>query len=114
MLGDIEQNGVDLRDSGIQRAADHAEAKNPGWQTQAFDFIIEYAKKHQSFAVEDVRLAAVGKVPTPPSLRAWGHVVRKAAKAGAIRQIGIIQVKNPLAHRANAALWVSNIYERAA
>jgi hypothetical protein len=56
-----------------------------------------------------VRMEAKGIVPDPPSLRTWGAVLLTGARKGWIKRVGYIQVENPKAHKANAALWESLI-----
>ncbi len=102
-------SGRTLRDQGIQRALNHANQAKKNWQEMAFRFLVEYARQHDEFSGEEVREASRGSVPEPPSLRAWGWPLIRAAKEGIIEQIGYVQVKNPAAHRANAALWRSKI-----
>ena len=104
-------DGRELRDQGMKRAVDHAELVYPDWKDQALAFLRGYAEMNKIFAAEDVRRASDGFVPEPPHLRAWGAVIVLARKKGWIRQSGFIQVSNPRAHSANAALWTSNIYE---
>jgi len=103
--------GRDLRDAGISQAAQHAEKHVTGWRERAMAFCKDYARRHGNFSCEDMRQAARGIVPEPPHLRAWGSVMVEAAKQGIIYQAGYIQVANPAAHRANAALWRSKIFK---
>jgi hypothetical protein len=91
--------------AGIQKAIDHANAVNKDWQTKAFDFLTEYIKTNRIFMVEDVRFASQSIIPSPPSQRAWGAVIRKAVKDGLIEQNGYQKVKNVNAHSTPAAVW---------
>jgi hypothetical protein len=102
------------RDGGIQRAVDHANYTNDGWSDAAYSFFLSYITRHQSFMTEEVRAASYGIVPEPPSLRAWGAVIVRAAREGLIRRIGYQQVKNANAHMTPAALWgvIKNYSER--
>jgi hypothetical protein len=101
--------GMDLRNRGIKRAVEHAEDIHDEWQAKALDFLYIYAKKHDKFSGEMVRQEAKGVVSDPPSLRAWGAILLQGARRGWISQVGYVQVNNPKAHRANAALWESNL-----
>ena len=102
-----QPTGAQLRDAGIKQALDHAEEVTPEWPELAYKFLCDYIRKHPGeFMTEDVRQAAAGIVPEPPSLRAWGGVIVKAAKSGLIVRAGYGQVTNVNAHRANASVWV--------
>ncbi len=89
----------------IQAAADHANAVHPGWSEQAYGFLKEYIKTNRSFMTEDVRYASQGIVPIPPHLRAWGSVIKKAAKECLIKHARYEQVKTASSHRAMASVW---------
>jgi hypothetical protein len=102
-------SAIELRDRGIQQAVEHAEEITPNWKELALSFLETYAHSHFNFAGEDIRAAAEGIVPTPPSLRAWGSVIKTAAMRGWIIQIGFHKCDNPKAHRANAARWQSRL-----
>ena len=103
-------DGRDLRDKGIKKAVEHAEDVSDGWSVQAIAFLEEYIRDHRQFSGEQVREEARGRIPEPPSLRAWGGVLLAGSKRGWIKQVGYIHVENPRAHRANAALWESRLF----
>ncbi len=101
-----------LRDKGIKRAVQHAEDIHNDWQRTALDFLYLYAKNHERFSGEMVRMEAKGIVPDAPSARTWGAVMLNGARKGWIRQARdrdgepkTVKVDNPKAHKANAALW---------
>jgi hypothetical protein len=100
-------DGADLRDKGIARAVQHAEEIHEKWQAKALDFLYIFARNHDRFSGEMVRVESKGVVPDPPSLRAWGSVLLSGSKRGWIKQIDYIKVVNPKAHRTPAALWES-------
>ena len=94
------------RDKGIQKAVDHADRVHKEWSEKAYEFLRIFLRHNRNgFMVEDVRNASKGVVPEPPSKRAWGWVIKRAAASGLVRKIGIQSVKNVNAHRANAAVW---------
>ena len=104
--------GAELRDAGIQQAVDHAEQVEPGWSDLAYQFVLEFVNEYaprmgiEEFLTEDVRAWAHNEgLSRPPSARAWGGVIRRAAIAKRIRSNGTRQVKNPNAHCANATVW---------
>ena len=79
------------------------------WSDRAYVFLLDYIKSrdfyNREFMTEDVRVASESELPAPPDKRAWGGIVRRAAKAGLIERIGYSHVKNFKAHRTPAAVW---------
>ena len=104
-----QPTGAQLRDAGIKQAVDHANDVHESWSDQAYRFLLVYVCEHsEPFLCEDVRAAAEGIVPEPPSKRAWGGSVTRASNAGLITCIGTKKVKNPQAHCTKANLWQRN------
>ena len=99
------KTGAELKEIGIQQALDFADEKVPKWSETAYNFALGYISKVPVFMVEEMRQEAEGFVPDPPSKRAWGGIVRKLKNKKLIEHNGYRQVKNPLAHMANATLW---------
>lgn len=97
--------GAELRDKGISNAIGHAEFKSPGWNEQAYQFLIKYIKTVDEFMTEDLREAAKGSVEEPPSLRAWGGVIVRAVKEKLITRKEFRNVKNAKAHSTPASVW---------
>jgi len=97
--------GSELRDEGIKQAIEHANSKTEGWAEKAYNFLLLFIKCNPEFLTEDVRRCSTGIVPEPPSRRAWGGIVVRAAKNGIIESIGYRPVRNPKAHRTPATLW---------
>jgi hypothetical protein len=97
------------RDEAVQRAGDHAEAVNPGWNEMAFQFLKSYILIHQgSFTTEDVRsYAAMADFPLPPDSRAWGGIMTRARLAGMIRPGGFTVAKNKVAHCRPQRQWIT-------
>ena len=78
------------RDVGIQRAVDHADDVDPTWSERAYAFLQKFLRNEPgAFLTEDVALGSLrdGLSP-PPDGRAWGGVIQRAAKRGAIRKVG--------------------------
>jgi hypothetical protein len=95
-----------LTEAHIQRAEDHANAVHGDWSDQAFEFLkIFLAHRRGEFMAEDFRAACNEVIPEPPSLRAYGAIILRAAKSGLIRKVGMRSVKNLKAHRAFASVW---------
>lgn len=103
-----EGTGRELRDIGIQKAVDHANEVEPKWSDQAYAFLVQFLRIHEGeFMTEMVRgYATANGLSVPPSKRAWGAIVVKAAKNNLIVKKGYNQVTNPEAHMANAYIWV--------
>lgn len=105
----FDQAGTDLRDAGMKKAIEHADQVNEGWSDKAFNLLKSYVNEFGpgwKFLGEQVRYyAEAKKLEEPPSLRAWGSVMVRAAKSGLIKKVGYGQVTNPKAHRANSSQW---------
>jgi len=97
--------GAVLMRLGIKKAVTHANVEVHGWSDQAYNYLLDYSKKHKEFMVEDVRESSKGIIPIPPSTRAWGGVVVRASRAGIIERKGFKNVKNVKAHCTPATLW---------
>lgn len=98
--------GKELAETGMNLALQNAETKKPGWQKNAFRLLIDFIGTRKKFMCEDFRaFCAENGLSIPPSNRAFGGIILKAAKAGMIKRVGYGQVKNPKAHSANAAVW---------
>lgn len=96
---------ANMRDQGIKKAVLHAESVFESWQDKAYDFLLSYIRQNSEFMTEQVRKASKGVVPEPPSARAWGGVVVRAAKTGLISRNGYRAVSNVKAHRTPATVW---------
>jgi hypothetical protein len=104
---DIKE-GRKLRDLGIEKAVMHAEQETAQWSEKAYEFLVnKFLMNHNgTFMAEEVRsAAAMLDFPLPPSARAWGGVIARAAHNKIIEKCGITKVKNKKAHCANAAVW---------
>lgn len=99
--------GPERRDAGIRRATKRADELDPGWKDRARDFFETYARSHERFQTEDVRMAFEAIWGKRIHGRAWGGIAMGAASRGVVRKIGAGPVENPRAHCANAAEWES-------
>lgn len=97
--------GEYLRDQGMSRAVEHADRVIESWSDKAYKYTVGYIQSHDKFMVEDIRQASRGVISEPPSIRAWGSIIVRAAKKGLVKRIGFQSVKNAKAHCANAAVW---------
>lgn len=99
--------GTQLRDAGMKLASESAEQDSWGWNEAAYNFLTGFVNARQgSFMAEEIRNASAGLIPEPPSKRAWGGIMMRAAKAGLIRKVGYGQVSNPRAHKCFATVWI--------
>lgn len=98
-------SGPQLRDQGIKKALDNANSHHDKWSEIAYRFLTDYIRTRSEFMVEEIRQASEGTVPEPPSRRAWGGIVVRAAKNGVIKRCGFRNVTNPKAHSTPATLW---------
>jgi hypothetical protein len=96
-----------LRDEGMARSANHAEAVTPGWKDLAFLIFCDYARTHPTFTTEHVRLHAMaaGLIEEPPDNRAWGSIAARARRAGITHFLGYGPSSDPKQHRSPAAIW---------
>ena len=99
-----------LGHEAAQIAADHADKVNENWSATAYNLFCDYAKTHDKFTTEQVRLHC-STFHRPPSNRAWGGIALRAQKNGVIKSVGLIATKNKTAHGANATLWESQILD---
>ena len=92
-------------------AVDHANKVHENWSDQAMDLFFKFIRNRRTpFMGEEFRSYCVEhNLPIPPSLRAFGGILRRASGMGIIVSIGTQRVVNPKAHCANANLWLANI-----
>lgn len=100
--------GDRLAREGAQRAADHADMREANWTDRAHGYLLEFLARHQGeFRGEHVRTFAEDRgFAKPPSNRAWGCVVQRAARRGQIRRVRFESCANPKAHSAPVSVWV--------
>ena len=103
-----------VRDQKMGQALDHAEAESARWGTRALSYLRQYAESHDRFPGWFVTQAAelTGAVPTPPTLKSWGSIFTKAARAGWLVKDGYAQ--DPHRHANPCPIWKSMIYREAA
>lgn len=99
-------NGQGLAQQGMQQAVDHAEEVHDNWADEAYAFLKKYVGYTLTpFMAEEMRLASLNVVPEPPTKRAWGLIIQRAAREKLIRRVGYKAVSNPRAHGTPAAVW---------
>lgn len=99
----------DARDNGIATASNHADRIDPTWRERAYNALVEHAKTHPTFTIEQLRAAAGPTLEDPPSLRAWGGVAQRAQKSGILEHHGWIPSENPACHTGEVRVWKSRI-----
>jgi hypothetical protein len=93
----VDQLPIDFvrarRDDGIQRSGDHA---GDDWRRWARGYLMEYIAAHSGpFLAEDVRaFADACHFQHPPDGRAWGIVLRNAAREGLVVKVGYAPAKS--------------------
>lgn len=76
-------------DDGIERASEHAKQVSQDWQTKAVGYVRLFALCEPAFLAEDVReMAERDGFDAPPDGRAWGAVMRQAAREGIVVSAG--------------------------
>jgi len=97
------------RDTGIGRSADHAHRVDPLWQERAVRVVALYARYHEHFQAEDVRdVAETTSMPLPPDGRAWGAVMKRAAKEGIVKADGYAPSNS--SNKSPKVRWMSLVF----
>ena len=101
-------------ETGMQGALERAADGMPQWPELAFDFLRRYARLHRDFAGwMVVRSAATSpNFPAPPTGKAWGAVIKCAARLGWIERVGM--TKDPFRHGNPIPLWRSLLHQEVA
>lgn len=98
------------RDEGIERAKNHAEAVEPGWNERADQMFKEWLQgwpQGYKFLIEDFRMSAsIRGLPEPPSNRAFGGMALRARKAELIKSVGLAATTSKKGHRCFASVWI--------
>lgn len=96
--------GVQLRNVGMQRAANNANDVVPNWTVLALEFVAKFNRNE--FMTEEVReFAYENGLPRPPHERAWGSVMTVSKGRGLIEFARYAAVSNPKAHATPATVW---------
>ena len=101
------RTGRELRDEGMARAVEHADAIYPEWSDVALSLLRTWCASRigQQFLAETPRGALEKMLPVPPDKRAWGAVMLRAAKAGYIEKVGYGACQAPNVHRSICTMW---------
>lgn len=107
--------GTQLRDAGMKLASESAEQDSWGWNETAYQLLTEFVKTknyYDEWMCEEFREFAMEKgLPEPPSKRAFGSVIIKAAKNNLVQKIGYGITTNPKCHATPATLWAKTFKE---
>jgi hypothetical protein len=90
------RTGRELRDEGMARAVEHADAIYPEWSDVALSLLRTWCAS---------RIGQQKMLPVPPDKRAWGAVMLRAAKAGYIEKVGYGACQAPNVHRSICTMW---------
>ena len=89
---------IERRDTGINRSVEKADRDDSGWSLAAYYGLLNFVKAHREkeFLAEDVRewCEIHGYVNPPENGRAWGAVMRRAARRGIITKCGYALAKS--------------------
>lgn len=100
-------------DAGMRQALEHAEVVVPQWGELAYQRIVKYAREHERFCGWMVVKAAAmdPSFPAPPTEKAWGGPMKRAAHDGIIERVGT--AKDPNRHGNPIPLWKSLVFQGA-
>jgi hypothetical protein len=104
------QLALQLGQEGAELAAARANRAHADWSEKALVAWYDYARTHQRFTAEDVRLSCLESVPPAPDNRAWGALPRVAIKQGMCKRIGITHAKSAHCHGTWIAEYESLIF----
>lgn len=85
------------RDEAIERVANHADALDPEWSDRAYASLIKFCCLYRvPFIAEEVRHWAEGLslISPPHDARAWGAIIKRAAKDELIIKVGYAPAKS--------------------
>lgn len=92
------QQAEAARAFGMALAEYKASKDDPRWNSDAMAAVFLYCTAHpgREFLTEDVRVfcAALDLADTPANEKAWGPIIRKAAKDGIIKKVGYAQARS--------------------
>lgn len=110
--------GIDaaaLRDQGMQRALEHAEEDVKHWGDLAYTFLVSWCRTQADlFTGEDITDASKDrKLIQPATDKAWGQVIRRAARRGIIVKVDNEGVRSK-GHTSPCPRWRSMIHGKPA
>lgn len=96
------------KEQGMNISLLNAESRKEGWAKEAILILYGFLRVQGDtpFLGEEFRVwCEKYGLSEPPSKRAYGGVMVRAAKLGLIEKVGYAKTTNPLAHRTPANLW---------
>lgn len=113
MESEMRTPGEILRDWGMQKAIDHALRVEPTWADNAWNLLLDYAKKRHHFQAESIRAyARLHNFPEPPDARAWGVIIREGVKQGILQPTHYAPTIEKASHCRPMMVWKSTLYQR--
>lgn len=99
--------GKSGRDTGMARVTASADDAHANWSATAYLTLRAFVRRREhAFTAENVRAFATEKgLPDCHDDRAWGPVLRRAAKEGLIRKTGYRQAEGRACHMHPVTLW---------
>lgn len=104
------QHARAARDAGMSQAIQRAERIDDEWPDLAYGFLCRYARTHDQFISEEATAEAdrLG-YGSPADPRAWGSVIRKAARADVIRRTSMTKPRLK-GHASPGPVWQSLVF----
>lgn len=93
---------------GIDRAVTHADMVTPGWSQNALEFIRLHVSRNRGkrfTGYELVQASIAYGLDQPPSPKAWGSPIQRAARLGLLVKRGTVPDPNPDRHGSDVPLW---------
>lgn len=106
---DILFTAEQLRDAGMALALEHADAKIPKWGDMCYELLKQYLViTSGTFLTEYFRpwAESIKGLPAPPTPKAYGPVMNRAARAGIIKHLGYAPTSNPKGHKHPSSIWI--------
>ena len=95
--------------AAVAGAAAYADARFTAWAERATglaeQFVLGRTRDDRFQATEIRAFAESCGLPAPPDARAWGHIVRRLKKKGAIIEVGLGRSLDPKQHHGYITEW---------
>lgn len=100
--------GAELAERGAGLALMKAGREHKDWAERAFGFVKEFSTIRKQFSAEQLRAwAHRNGLPVPKEPRAWGGVMKRAAREMIVEHIGWTTSQNASRHNGIVSIWRS-------